>query len=368
MKINEIDTPALLINKDLLLKNIQNMQRYADLQNVSLRPHTKTHKMPFIANLQRNEGCKGIAVAKVGEAEVMAENGQNDIFIANEIVGDIKLNRIRKLSAKINISFGIDSVEHVIAIERIFRDSDKKAQVLIEIEVGENRSGIVTDENLYLVLEELKKSKNINLKGFFSHDGNSYSAENLEECKKIFDESQKRTIEIVNIAKVEGFNIETVSIGSTPPLLQGYEIMEGITEIRPGTYALMDASMGATISTLEKCSATVLTTIISKPTDERVVTDVGAKGLTAQRRNSGISSVKGNGILKVMNDVYIQKVYDEHAIIYSKKAHDNFQIGDKVEIIPVHICPVCNLYNEAYFIKDGEVDMVVSILGKGKLQ
>lgn len=368
MKIKDIDTPALLIDKKLLLENIEKMQNYANKQNVKLRPHTKTHKMPYIAELQKKAGCSGIAVAKVGEAEVMAANGQTDIFIANEIVGDIKLNRIKKLAEKIDISFGIDSVEQIKAIDKIFENTEKKAQVLIEIEVGEERSGIITEADLYLVLEALKISENINLKGFFSHDGNSYGAENLEKCKKIFDDSQIRTMDFVRKAEIKGFSIEVVSIGSTPPLLQEFDIISGVTEIRPGTYVLMDASMGATISTLEKCAATILSTIISKPTDERVITDVGAKGITAQRRTSGISAVTGNGVLKEMNDIYVHGVFDEHAIFYSKKMRDSYQIGDKIEIIPVHICPVCNLYDNAYLIKAGEVEQIIPILCRGKLQ
>ena len=140
MNIKDLDTPALLIDKNQVIDNISFMQKYADKYKVNLRPHTKTHKMPYLAKMQLEAGAKGITVAKVGEAEVMAENGMDNIFIANEIVGDIKLNRIKALNRNIDISFGIDCIPHVKDIERVFEGQEKKAQVLIEIEIGENRS------------------------------------------------------------------------------------------------------------------------------------------------------------------------------------------------------------------------------------
>ena len=108
MKYTELDTPSLLIDQDIMMANIGKMQKYADVQGVALRPHTKTHKAPYLAKLQRDAGCKGITVAKIGEAEVMAENGLDDIFIANEPVGDMKLKRILKLMETKQISFGVD--------------------------------------------------------------------------------------------------------------------------------------------------------------------------------------------------------------------------------------------------------------------
>ena len=113
MKYTELDTPSLLVDQDIMVSNIEKMQKYADEQGVALRPHTKTHKAPYLAKLQRDAGCKGITVAKIGEAEVMAENGLDDIFIANEPVGDIKLKRILKLMETKQVSFGVDCPEPV---------------------------------------------------------------------------------------------------------------------------------------------------------------------------------------------------------------------------------------------------------------
>lgn len=283
MNFLQLDTPALLIDKDIMLNNLKHMQDYANEKKVALRPHTKTHKMSKLALLQEELGAKGITVAKVGEAEVMAANGLRDIFIANEIVGETKLSRVKKLAETIDISFGLDSIAQADMVEKVFEGS-KRANVLIEIEVGENRSGVIEEDDYIELLNYLKQCSNINLKGVFSHDGHSYSAENIEACKEIHLEAQRRTLRFANIANEMGFKLETVSIGSTPSLMHNFPILEGVTEIRPGTYIFMDASQANAYGNVDRNAATILTTVISLPTPERVITDVGAKGITMQAR------------------------------------------------------------------------------------
>lgn len=369
MDYRELDTPALLIDKEKMEANIREMADYAAENGVKLRPHTKTHKMPELALLQEKMGCTGITVAKVGEAEVMAEAGLKDIFIANEIVGDIKLARIRKLAESIDISFGLDSVAQAEMVERAFDGAEKKAQVVIEIEVGENRSGIIEEEDFLQLLAYLKKSRNIQLRGVFSHDGDSYSAPSREAaCEKAVT-AQKRTLRFAQLAKENGFEIDRVSIGSTPSLANHAEILEGVTEIRPGTFIFMDASQANAVGDAAVCAATVLATVMSRPTEERVILDVGAKGLTMQSRTEGICAVEGLGYLKEYPDTHIDQMYDEHAIIYDKAFRSAVRVGDKVRIVPVHICPVINLYDKAYLIdRDGQVEREMDITCRGKLQ
>ncbi|WP_252313186.1 D-TA family PLP-dependent enzyme [Sinobaca sp. H24] len=368
MYIRDIDTPALLIDKNIMMRNLQSMQAYADKNNVTLRPHTKTHKMPAVACLQEEAGAVGIAAAKVGEAEVMAERGLKNIFIANEIVGVTKLNRIRTLAETIHISFGIDNTYQVTEIEKVFEGAAKKAQVLIEIEVGEKRSGITTKPQFIELLRALKKCSNVEFKGLFSHDGHSYKAETKEECRKIYMDSVKSTLDYAAWAEEMNMKAETVSIGSTPPFMFDFEVPAGVTEIRPGTYIFMDVSQGNVIGSYDRCAASVLTTVISKPTEERVITDVGAKGLTAQSRNAGLTKTEGYGTLKAFDGIHVDGVFDEHAIINNASFRANINIGEKIEIIPNHICPVCNLYEKAYVISNNKVEEELLVEGRGKLQ
>lgn len=368
MNYKELDTPALIIDQDTMMDNLRFMQEYADRCNVALRPHTKTHKMPRLARIQESLGAKGITVAKVGEAEVMAAAGLSDIFIANEIVGEAKLARIRKLGETVQISFGLDSIPQAKLIEQAFEGAKKPAQVLIEIEVGEERSGIIEERDYLELLDYLKTCRNIRLKGIFSHDGNSYGAADVPACMEIHLTAQRRTLRFAELAKEAGFLLETVSIGSTPSMMHDFPILEGVTEIRPGTYIFMDASQANAYGSLKRNAATILTTVISRPTPERVITDVGAKGITAQTRNKGFCATRGLGLIKGWEGVEIFDVYDEHAIIYHKEFHDSVAVGDKVEIIPNHICPVVNLHEQAYLVSSGEVVDVIPVECRGKLQ
>lgn len=369
MNYLELDTPSLLIDREVMMRNLKKMQDYADRYRVALRPHTKTHKIPALALEQETLGAKGITVSKVGEAQIMAEAGLRDIFIANEIVGEQKLRKIADLSQRVHLSFGLDSVAQARMVEEVFAKCDMTAEVLIEIEVGENRSGIIKEEDFIILLQYLKNTPHIHLKGVFSHDGASYDEPTREAARKGSVEAQKRTLAFAQTALQMGFDISTVSIGSTPSLANESEILEGITEIRPGTYILMDASQGHAVEDMSCCAATVLSTVMSKPTDERVILDVGAKGLTMQKRTKGICATPGLGTIYEFPYTNIDQVYDEHAIIYNKQFHDSVEVGDKVRIIPVHICPVMNLYDQAYLLdEEGNVCDVLDILCRGKMQ
>ena len=369
MKYTELDTPSLLIERRILESNLRFMQDYANAQGVVLRPHTKTHKMPAIAKMQMELGAAGIAVAKVGEAEVMAAHGLRDILIANEIVGEAKLRRIRALSDDgVHIVFGVDCPEQVEAAQRVFAGAARPALVSIEIEVGENRSGIIEEKDFFTLLECIASCPDVRLHGLFSHDGNSYSAEDIEACHAIATGAMERTVHFARLAEERDMKPAVVSFGSTPSLMLGFDIVPGITELRPGTYVLMDASQANVIGTLDRCAATVLATVMSRPTEERVILDVGAKGITMQERTKGICATPGKGSILGWPGVHIQAAYDEHAIIYSREFREGTRIGDKVRIIPVHICPVCNLYDTAYLVDGEDVVEELAVTCRGKLQ
>lgn len=360
-----IDTPSLLIDLDILTYNITWMQEKANSYNVALRPHIKTHKMSKLAEMQIKAGANGITVAKVGEAEVMAQNGQKDILIANEVVGIEKINRIRKLSNNTTISVGVDNIIQVDQLEKAFAEVNNSISVRIEIEVGGNRSGVITEPQAVELAEYIQNQPNVTLEGIFCHEGHTYKASTLKECGRLALESQHRMLSYAKAIRNAGIDISIVSIGATPSMLAS-DILPGITEIRPGTYALMDAAQGHVADDFKRCAATVLTTVMSKPTEERIVLDAGAKALTAQTRTGGICHTPGYGLIKGDNGNRLHSVYDEHGIILDRELHDALSIGDKIEIIPNHICPCVNLYDTAYLVNHGKLLEEIKIECRGK--
>ncbi len=362
-----LSTPCMLIDYERALSNITMMQKRADSLGLKLRPHIKTHRMPYFAKLQLDAGACGIACAKIGEAEVMSENGITDIFIANEVIGIDKYIRLRDLHRKIHIRIGIDNLIALKQMEEVFANETKPLEVLIEYEVGEVRTGIVNDEQLIELVSAIQNSKHVVLKGIFSHEGHTYKAENLKDCCEKAKVAYQRTVRAAEIIRSMGVDIDTVSIGATPSVLNG-ENFEGVTELRIGTYIFFDVGQSKAIGSFNHCAATVLASVISKPEKNRVVIDAGAKALVSQNRPTGICSTNGFGVIKGAENISVVSLFDEHGIFESSELFNEVEIGDKIEIIPSHVCPTVNLYDSVYLVEGGKVleEIPVSCRGKSK--
>lgn len=362
-----LDTPALIIDYDIALANIEMMQKKADRMGLRLRPHIKTHRMPFFAHLQMEKGAAGIACAKIGEAEVMADNGINDIFIANEVIGESKYERIRQLHHRVHIRTGIDNTVQLAQIGKVFASEERPLEVLIEIEGGECRSGINTDEQLIELVTAIKSCRHVSLKGVFSHEGHTYKADSIDDCCAKAEVAHARTVRAARIIRDMGVDIDTVSIGATPSVMNMTHF-EGITELRLGTYVFFDVGQFNAIHDFSHCAATVLTSVISKPISNRVVIDAGAKALVSQNRPVGICSTQGFGSIKGAEHICIENLFDEHGVFHNDELRDNIQVGDKIEIIPSHVCPTVNLYDSAYLVSKGKVLQKVPVACRGKSQ
>ncbi len=365
---DKIDTPALIIQADIAKQNIIDVQEMTNAKGITLRPHIKTHRMTYYAKMQVEHGAKGIACAKIGEAEVMAAAGIDDIFIANEVVGKQKYERILALHRKIKkMRVGIDNTIQVDQIEEVFADEAKPLEVLIEYEVGENRSGIITDEQLHDLVKYCQSKKHIVIKGVFSHEGHTYKADDHKDCIAKAHEAYEKTLQATEKMRAWGVDVDTVSVGATPSVMKG-AFVDGITEYRIGTYIFFDVGQSEALGDYSRCAATVLATVISKPNDERVVIDAGAKALVSQNRSGGICSTKGFGRVKGVGDVRIDSLFDEHGIILDKEFSKQINVGDKIEVIPSHICPTVNLYDEAYLVENDEIVSTIPIDCRGKSQ
>lgn len=365
MKIYDIDTPALLIEKSKLVKNIQTMQGIANFAGVKLRPHTKTHKMPDIAKNQIDAGAKGIAVAKLGEAEVFADFGFSDIQIANIIIGDSKLDRLFKLNEKLDkLSCCVDSIEGLIQLRQRFAESSKELNVMIEIDSGLGRCGLKEKEDVLNLAKEIKKSDGLNFLGLLTHAGQAYSAQSIEEIMAIGKFEGEFMADIAKFLEEKAIEVKVVSVGSTPTAEFSSSI-KGVTEIRPGNYVFYDMIQVALgVTTIEKCALSVLATVISKPSDNRIIIDAGSKALHTDRGAHGNEKLKSYGFVPTKN-CSILRLSEEHGFIYHNE--EKFIIGEKIRIIPNHACAVTNLFDFAYLVDGSEVVEIYYISARGKL-
>jgi D-serine deaminase-like pyridoxal phosphate-dependent protein len=371
--VQELDTPALLIDLDKLEQNIKRMQAYTVSRNLSHRPHIKTHKTPEIAKMQIQAGATGITVAKLGEAEVMAAHGIKDIFVANELVGAVKMRRLVALARDVRLSVGVENVKHVELLAEAFENEAKALEVLIEVEIGDERTG-VKPENVQAFAEFIQTKKGVKLKGLFTHEGHDYGASSKEQLVAIAKDSRRVMVDIARgLERALGLAGLEVSVGSTPALLAdlvfGHDLtQEGVTELRTGTPIFFDAHQSNIIGHTEWCAASVMAVVMSTPTPDRAVIDAGAKTLAIDKAAGNLREAQSFGKLVGHDGYAVTRLNDEHGVITGTGAGEHFQIGDLVRVIPNHVCPCVNLHEVAYGIRNDKVEVVWQVAARGKLQ
>lgn len=366
MKITELDTPSLLLDLNQMEKNIEDVVSFAKQARVNYRPHVKTHKSIEIAKRQIEAGAIGITVATVGEAEVMAAGGIDDILIAFPVSGKEKLVRIHKLMNKAKITVAVDSIEQAEALSTFFQHENITLDVWMKVNCGLNRAGVEPNEEVVELASFIKEQKALSLNGVFTHAGHAYGAKSPEEIASIAKAEADAVVKSATLCEEIGIPIKHRSIGSTPTFKQAGKV-EGITEIRPGNAVFYDmVQVGLGIAEKEQCALTVLTGVYSIKKD-RVIIDAGSKTLALDKGAHGLATVVGHGFVKEYPELIIERVSEEHGVIPLKEEID-LQLGKKLTVIPNHACVVANLFDRYVVHRNGEVVAEWKVDARGKLQ
>ncbi len=352
-----LDTPEVVIDLDRVDANIVRMQELLDGRGVDLRPHAKTHKSPFFSQRQLAAGAVGITVAVLGEAEVMADAGIEDVFVAYPVwaVGD-KAQRVRELAGRIRLAVGADSVEGAVQLGRAVRGASERPDVLIEIDSGERRSG--TDANGVVDVARAVVDAGLQLRGLFTHGGHSYRGPD-RVADAANDEESTLAAAAQNLRDA-GFDVPVISAGSTPTAVASSA--DPITEERPGTYVFGDrqqANLGG--SDPSSLALAVAATVVSTAVDGRCVLDSGAKTLAKDKPGW----LAGHGVVPQLPGAVIGSVYDHHAVLDLPRDLRPPQVGDVVAVVPNHACPVVNLSDELVLARGGEVVERLPVLARG---
>ncbi|GCL71927.1 hypothetical protein PN4B1_18320 [Paenibacillus naphthalenovorans] len=360
--IESIDTPALVVDLDIMERNMKRMALRAEEAGVRLRPHVKTHKSPWIALKQLQYGAFGITVAKIGEAEVMRKHGITDILIAYPIVGEQKLRRLEKLAAHAEVTVALDSVEAARGISEVGRRLGKTMSLYIDVDTGLQRCGRQPGEETLQLARDIAKLPFVRITGLMTHAGHSYKADSQEERIRISRLEGALLAETKRLIEEKlGLDIPEISVGSTPTSFHCKEV-EGITEIRPGTYVFNDATMVSLgLAGIVDCALTIHTTVVSRPSEDRAVIDAGSKTLSSDKG----AYTEGYGCIRSAPQVRIDRLSEEHGVMLT--AHDfPVSIGGRLEIIPNHVCPTVNLADELIGIRNGKVETVIPVEARGK--
>ena len=364
MHLRELPTPALVIDLDILARNLDRMAAYCREHDLKLRPHTKTHKTIEVARLQLERGAVGLTVAKTGEAEVMAGVGDTEILVAYPILGQEKLKRLAALAKGGSVLLALDSETAARELSAAAISQGSCLGVLVEFDVGLNRCGLPPGQPCVDLARIVEKLPGLKFRGLMTYPGNLSGPEAVrrEEAKHV----AARVSETLTAFKAAGIAVEIVSGGSTPSAFLSHQI-PGVTEIRPGTYVYNDMNtFYQEACGLEDCAARVVTTVVSTAVAGRAMIDAGSKTLSSDLLSFGPKT--GYGRITEAPEVPVFKLNEEHGHLDVSQSEHRFRVGEVVTIIPNHVCTCVNMHDEVFLMKNEEVVGSWRVAARGKIR
>lgn len=354
MKLTDIETPALILNESAMLRNMSAAKTLAEEAGISLRPHYKSHRSPYLAKLQMEWGAKGITCAKVGEAEDLAEAGIPDILIANQITAPSKIARAVRIAKTTNLTVCVDSAQNVLDLEAAAGSADAKLSVYIEFEIGMNRCGVATFEEVYALAELIQSQPHLTFAGIQAYAGQisheADAAKRLDGSVKI----EHQLSQLGEFLAARGLPAREISGLSTGTLPLRRELKTAYTEAQAGSYLFMDGCYGKMNLPFEN-SLFIMATVISVK-GEAFYTDAGLKTCSVDQ---------GNPILKDHPEA-VTRLSEEH--ISQQVPGHSYRVNDTVLYIPGHCCTNVNLFDKIYLVSDTEVLRVIPVTSRGKSQ
>ena len=360
--VGELDTPALLIDLDLMEKNIAALFAEAAQSGISVRPHLKTGKTPPLAHTLLRAGAKGICVSKLGEAEVMLAAGIEDVLITTEIVGTAKLARLMGLLRRhTEVKVVVDSMVGAEALSVAAADWGVSVPVLVEINVGQDRCGISPGAPAAALAEHIAGLPALRFMGVQGYEGHLQHVHDADERERRCEAAMEQLTSTAAAMRATGLVPVIVTTGGTGTWQYCARYRDaGVTEVQPGSFIFMDVDYQSAIGNRYASALSVLATVISRPAPNRAVVDAGLKTL---------SNDSGNPVPKDCAGVRYLPGGDEHGILTWDDGQDpGFAIGDKVEIIPSHCDTTINLFDYYLALRTGRLETIWSIDCRGRSQ
>ena len=368
MAIEEVDTPALLVDLDAFERNLQRMADAISGSDARLRPHSKTHKCPVVAMRQIDHGAVGVCCQKVGEAEVMVYGGVGDVLVSNQIVGAPKLARLAALARQAKIGVCADDAGNVGDLDAAAGAAGVTLDVLVEIDVGAGRCGVAPGAPAVALAKTIDQAKNLRFAGLQAYHGRSQHIRAYDERRAAAETAIDQTKDTVARLGEAGLSCDIVGGAGTGTYQ--FEAASGVyNELQAGSYVFMDvdygkneAEDGAAFADFEN-SLFVYATVMSRVVDERAMLDAGLKALSVDSGMPRLWDVPG---------VEFVGASDEHGklSIDGDVAGGNryLKVGDKVHLVPGHVDPTVNLYDWYVGIRDGRVESLWPITARGLLR
>lgn len=335
-------TPSLVIDLPTVRRNISKLHDYVGQHPFAIRPHTKTHKSRLFARMQLEAGAQGLTVAKVGEAEVMAREN-NDILIAYPAIDLHRRERIARLAQGSFVRVAVDSVEHIALLAESARQAGSTVGILVDVNVGSDRTGVSSPQEALLLAQQVTRHEGaLRLDGVFFYPGQIWNRP--EEQPPRLKQVDAMLAEVIDLWQTAGLAAPIVSGGSTPTAYQSHFVTRQ-TEIRSGTYLFNDMNtVRAGFCELEECAAAIVTTVVSRAVAGKGVIDAGSKTLTSDRNVTQPHS--GHGYVVEYPEATVVRLSEEHGELDLSRCSAQPKLGERLTIIPNHICPCVNLQDK----------------------
>jgi D-serine deaminase-like pyridoxal phosphate-dependent protein len=349
MHISQLETPVAIVDLDTLAANIARLQAYLSEHGLANRPHIKTHKIPAIAQMQMAGGAVGITCQKIGEAEVMADAGIDDIFLPYNIVGAAKLARLMALARRVKLSVTADSEVVVRGLAAAAEAAGVSLPVLVEFDTGMQRCGVQSPAEAAALARLIAGSAGISFGGLMTYPYNAATDPFVEATRALLD--------------ADGLAVQRVSIGGTAGMWQAHTCRTA-TEYRSGMYIYGDRNMlKAGSMSVDDCAMRVITTVVSRPTADRGILDGGSKTFS-----SDLLGLEGHGLILEYPEARFYGMSEEHGHVDFSACASRPVVGERVTLIPNHCCPVSNLFNQIIGLRDGTVEITWPVAARGALQ
>ncbi len=348
MRVEDVETPAVLIDLDRVEANILHAQALFDRLGKGFRPHIKTHKIPFLARLQVKAGAIGIACQKISEAEVFAGEGFDDILLCFNLLSPAKVARARLLAEAGQLATVADNAETIACLSQGMAGAAAPLRVLIECDTGAGRCGVQSPLAARDLARLVAASKGLVFGGLMT-----YPKPDSEAQVQAFLSAARDLI-------LPDLPCDTISSGGTPSMSMA-ALAPCITEYRAGTYIYNDRSLVARgACTVSDCALTVLSTVVSRPTADRAILDAGSKTLS-----SDLFGLSGYGLIAAYPEASITGLSEEHGHVSLQGCKTRPTVGEKVQVIPNHACVVSNLTDRVIFHRGGEVLRAEPVAARG---
>ncbi len=350
MLIDELETPVPVIDLDRVEHNLAKMQAYCDRHGLKLRPHIKTHKIPALARRAVELGASGITCQKLGEAEVMADAGLDDILISYPLIGTAKAGRLAALAQRAHMRVAVDNPLALDTAARAASAAGQPIGVLVEFDSGNKRTGVTTPEEVLQLARTVRETEPLSFDGLMTYPSSPQTSGFVAAARQLLMQ--------------DGIEIAIVSGGGTPNAWQAHEIA-GVTEVRVGTYIYHDrATVGTGVASLDECALHLHATVVSRPTEDRAIIDAGSKSLSSDLVPPSVGA--GYGLLLDYPDAVIERLNEEHGIVDLARCDRKPALGERVRILPNHVCVVSNLHDDVVVSRGGRVKDNWHVAARGR--